>query len=240
MIVRQWMSIHHIAPAGPSRTAALCALIDNLLVVMGLRAPLLGGRFEAVAAYVMRTRARLRRLFLALEDGSWRARRRRVRRDETEVGAGASAVGVACVLGDVGAAGRVGAARVESGRRARVRFSGRFGWLKGDVGAEMLLYAAHLERFLGEAETQALIARASDQAGRLLRPLARMLGISVPGLPARAVADPAVVAAARAARRRARAEDREALRYRNVEGRPIDLWRESRRIERAARRVGVG
>ena len=74
---------------------------------------------------------------------------------------------------------RVRSARLPSGR----------GWLVRELGWEAAGYMCHLEVLLAEPEMQAVLARFPG-AGRILRPLCRMLGI-----PASAATPPLVVVA---------------------------------------------
>ncbi len=61
---------------------------------------------------------------------------------------------------------------------SKPRLPTRPNWLR-DCHAPFGLYAAGVERLLEDPDTRALLA-AAPQAGRILRPLARMFGVAVP------------------------------------------------------------
>ena len=67
----------------------------------------------------------------------------------------------------------------------RVRLPARRAWLVRALGWEAAGYGCQLEALLAEPEMQAVLARL-PAAGRILRPLCRMLGMTVPALVARA------------------------------------------------------
>ena len=60
----------------------------------------------------------------------------------------------------------------------------RRAWLVVKLGYHMAAYTSHLEHLLRDPETQALLATAPPQAlkslGRTLRPIARLLGVTLP------------------------------------------------------------
>ena len=91
-------------------------------------------------------------------------------------------------------AGRIVAARAPLVRLPRTR-----GWLLRELGWEIGHCQALLETLLGEPEMRATLA-ARPGAGRILRPLCRMLGVDVPGL---ALAVKAEIAERRREKRRA-------------------------------------
>ena len=64
---------------------------------------------------------------------------------------------------------------------ARVRLPGGRGWLVRALGWEVVAFGSQLEALIAEPEMQALLARV-PAAGRLLRPLCRMLGVSPVGV----------------------------------------------------------
>ena len=66
-------------------------------------------------------------------------------------------------------------------RAARVRLPGARGWLVRALGWEVAGFGSQLEALIAEPEMQALLARV-PAAGRLLRPLCRMLGVSPVGV----------------------------------------------------------
>ena len=82
---------------------------------------------------------------------------------------------------------------------ARVRLPSRRGWLVRTLGYEAAGYGCQLEALLAEPELQALLV-AVPSAGRILRPLCRMLGVA----PVGALAPVAVAADAPARQRRPR------------------------------------
>ena len=61
-------------------------------------------------------------------------------------------------------------------RRAYARLPRRFAWLLPLVPGEAAAYGSQLQHLLADPDMAALIA-AAPQAGRLLRPLCRMLGV---------------------------------------------------------------
>ncbi len=65
--------------------------------------------------------------------------------------------------------------------RVRVRLPGGKGWLVRALGWEMAGYGSQFEAWLAEPEVQALLARL-PAAGRVLRPLCRMLGVAPVGM----------------------------------------------------------
>ena len=77
--------------------------------------------------------------------------------------------------------GRVRAPRARADRAAGARSvqprlpSGR-GWIVRELGWEAAAYLGYLEQLLAEIETQAALAEA-PRAGRILRPICRMLGV---------------------------------------------------------------
>jgi len=79
--------------------------------------------------------------------------------------------------------------RVDRARPAQIRLPMRRGWIVRELGWEAAAYLAQLEALLAEIETQAALARAPG-AGRVLRPICRMLGVAAPLAP-RIVADTA-------------------------------------------------
>ena len=80
---------------------------------------------------------------------------------------------------------------------ARVRLPSRRGWLVRELGWEAAGFGCQLEALLGEPEMVALLARL-PAVGRVLRPLGRMLGVTVGPV----VAKPVVVRKPRARRPR--------------------------------------
>ena len=85
---------------------------------------------------------------------------------------------------------RVACAEVERVRQVSLP-SGR-GWIVRELGWEAAAYMLHLEVLLGEIATRAALADAPG-AGRILRPICRMLGVAMP-----VVAAPVVLASAEA------------------------------------------
>ena len=71
------------------------------------------------------------------------------------------------------------------GRVRPVRLPSGQAWLVRALGWEAAGYGCQLEALLAEPEMQAVLARL-PAAGRILRPLCRMLGMTVPALVARA------------------------------------------------------
>ncbi len=80
-----------------------------------------------------------------------------------------------------------GAARVAAVRRVGVRLPQGHGWLVRALGYEAAAYRSQLEALLAEPEMQAVLTLVPG-AGRVLRPICRMLGVGVemttPGVPA--------------------------------------------------------
>ena len=77
--------------------------------------------------------------------------------------------------------GRVVARPARAVARVRVRLPGGKGWLVRALGWEMAGYGSQFEAWLAEPEVQALLARL-PAAGRVLRPLCRMLGVAPVGM----------------------------------------------------------
>ena len=67
----------------------------------------------------------------------------------------------------------------ERSRKPYQRLPRRFAWLPPLVPGEAAAYGSQLQHLLAEPEMAALIA-AAPQAGRVLRPLCRMLGVRLP------------------------------------------------------------
>ncbi len=73
------------------------------------------------------------------------------------------------------------AGRIAAVRAPRVRLLGARGWLLRELGWEIAVYRSQLEALLAEPDMRAAL-EARPGAGRILRPLCRMLGVEVPGL----------------------------------------------------------
>ncbi len=105
----------------------------------------------------------------------------------------------------------------------RLRLPSRRAWLAHEIGWFGRNYASGIAHTLNQPETAALIA-SSPQAQRLLRPLCRMLGLTVPAIPAlpRRPRKPRPKPAPKP--RRLTRKQREAiLWYPNSEGKPMKL-----------------
>jgi len=72
------------------------------------------------------------------------------------------------------------AGRVMGARTARQPLPGARGWLLRELGWEIAVYRSQLEDLLAEPDMRAALV-AMPGAGRVLRPLCRMLGVDVPG-----------------------------------------------------------
>ncbi len=84
------------------------------------------------------------------------------------------------------------AARTDTGRTRPASLPAGRGWIVRELGWEAAAYMGYLELLLAEPEMQAVLARVPG-AGRILRPLCRMLGVPV------AAATPPVMVVAEAA-----------------------------------------
>lgn len=93
------------------------------------------------------------------------------------------------------------AGRIMGARTPRQPLPGARGWLLRELGWEIAVYRSQLEDLLAEPDMRAALV-VMPGAGRVLRPLCRMLGVDVPGV-ALPVAVTAEVSARRNARRRA-------------------------------------
>ena len=72
---------------------------------------------------------------------------------------------------------RVRGDRADRTRPVQVRLPSRRGWIVRELGWEAAAYLGYLEALLAEIETQVVLAGA-PRAGRVLRPICRMLGVS--------------------------------------------------------------
>ena len=72
---------------------------------------------------------------------------------------------------------RVRGDRADGTRPVQVRLPSRRGWIVRELGWEAAAYLGYLEALLAEIETQVVLAGA-PRAGRVLRPICRMLGVS--------------------------------------------------------------
>ena len=88
---------------------------------------------------------------------------------------------------------QVRAARVVKARVVKVRLPSGRGWLVRALGYEAAGYGSQLAALLAEPELQALLL-AAPAAGRILRPLCRMLGVEPVGALAPVAADAPVQA----------------------------------------------
>ena len=85
---------------------------------------------------------------------------------------------------------RVRADRTDAGRAQSVALPSGRGWLVRELGWEAAGYMAQLEALITEVEMRAVVDRL-PAAGRILRPICRMLGVPVAVMPV-AVARPAL------------------------------------------------
>ena len=107
---------------------------------------------------------------------------------------------------------RVRGDRADGTRPARVGLPSGRGWIVRELGWEAAAYLGYLETLLAEIETQAALA-AAPRAGRILRPICRMLGVfaaltpkivpaeATPNIAPRAAAQAVLVVAVRPSRR---------------------------------------
>ena len=72
---------------------------------------------------------------------------------------------------------RARADRADMARERPVALPSGRGWIVRELGWEAAAYYGYLEALLAEIETQAALA-AAPRAGRILRPICRMLGVS--------------------------------------------------------------
>ncbi|MCX7381723.1 MAG: hypothetical protein NT133_09990 [Alphaproteobacteria bacterium] len=104
----------------------------------------------------------------------------------------------------------------------RLRLPGRKAWLGSEIGWWGRGFGLQIEYLFNDPETAALIA-GSPQAQRLLRPLCRMLGLTVPAIPP-LPARPRKPRPKPAKPKRLTRREREAiLWYPNSEGKPMKL-----------------
>ena len=117
--------------------------------------------------------------------------------------------------------------RPRASRPATFRLPAKKDWLGRTLGWEIRGYASQLETILNNPENQALLLREPARAARLLRPLARMLGIApvaLPPPPTPRKPGPRKPSPRKPrARRPTRAEIIASLHYPNLEGRPMRL-----------------
>ena len=100
----------------------------------------------------------------------------------------------ALLRGDKFRATRAPVERTDVGRVRQVSLPSRRGWIVRELGWEAAAYMLHLEVLLAEIATRAALAKAPG-AGRILRPICRMLGVAMPvvAAPADLVSAEAVV-----------------------------------------------
>ena len=189
-----WTPALNVRPTAPTRAAVLHALFETIARVLAYYGYRLGlERWAAVGWYLDRTRRRLLRLIERLENGTWRPSPKSKPRPD----------------------------RVRK-PYDRVRFPTRRGWLPAGSSMVMTQFTQLIAVELNRPETLALLAPAQAQAARLLRTLARMTNMHL-----------AIIPKPEPRRRRPRArprpprltdaERRDALHYRNAEGRPVNL-----------------
>ncbi len=191
-----WSPTFRALPDAPTRGGHLRTIFASIAILLGTRAHIFGALHFPLCNYLNRAARRLAALLDAIEAGTLRAPRQRPPRER--------------------------AARPP----ARPALPAKKDWLGRTLGWEIRGFASQLEHLLNQPETQALLVREPARAARILRPLARMLGIApiaLPPPPSRKPTPRKPRERKPRARRPTRAEIIASLHYTNLEGRPMRL-----------------